>query len=237
MSLKSNLLRYYLVFLLFAVVVNVVAFGLRRYVPKPQISSSVKREILDDAPGCPLDCGIHGTCQFRRKSKGVRIPACQCDTDWATFPERECGFETASSVDIRGDFNVTVSRCKTYSGDILTNPNGPCSVKRVGMADVACAAWLGGAVGADWFLMMDVRGKGGADIRITDEDGGNERELYYNGGYGAAGFFAILTGDYAGIGWLVNAPRSLIARESSIPFWDAYGFLHADTIRDKLING
>ena len=104
------------------------------------------------------------------------------------------------------------------------------------MVNVACASWLGGGFGAAWFLMLDVHGC--KTCRITDADGvTNSQAIPYNGGYGAAGFFGLLTGDYVTIGWWVNSIRILVSRSSSIPFWDALGFLHSDTINGNLING
>ena len=103
------------------------------------------------------------------------------------------------------------------------------------MVNVACASWLGGGFGADWFLMLDVHGC--QTCTITDKDGGNSVGIPKNVGYAAAGFFAIFTGAYLSITWWVNSIRILVSRSSSIPFWDALGFLHSDTINGNLVNG
>ena len=83
--------------------------------------------------------------------------------------------------------------------------------------------------------MLDVHGC--KNCKITNADGSNQNNLPYNGGYGAAGFFALITVDYLTIGWWVNSIRILVASSSSIPFWDALGFLHSDTINGNFING
>jgi len=113
-------------------------------------------------------------------------------------------------------------------GRIFSNPDKPCSYQRVGMVNVACASWRGGGLGADWFLMLDVHGC----QKCTT--GSNSGPIPYNRGYGAAW----VTADYSTIGWWINSIRILVSRSSSIPFWDAPGFLHSDTINGNLwING
>ena len=103
------------------------------------------------------------------------------------------------------------------------------------MANVACASWIGGAFGADWFLMLDVEGRcNGCTITYSDD---TTSGIPYNRGYGAAGFFALCTLDYLSIGWFINSIRILVGNEGSIPFWDANGFLHADTIHHNFVNG
>jgi len=188
-------------------------------------SNMVSRSLPSSDTDCPLKCGNHGVCQFRNRDEKSE-PACLCEDAYGTFPEKRCGFDTASTI----ESNLTVSKCTLGDGRVFQNHDGPCSYRRVGMVNVACASWLGGGFGADWFLMLDVHGCKNCTI-----DG--KHGIPYNRGYGAAGFFALITVDYLTIGWWVNSIRILVSRSSSIPYWDALGFLHSDTINHNLING
>lgn len=199
-----------------------------------KVAVNRQQQLQSSDPGCPLQCGDHGVCKFRDSTRKTN-PACLCDVSYATFPEQLCGFDTSSSLGIgESGINQTISVCKTKDGNFFHNPDGPCSVKRVSMVSVACASWIGGIFGADWFVMYDVHECPNCYISSIS---GDKSPLPYNRGYAAAGFFAILTGDYLTIGWFINSIRILVARESSIPFCDAQGFLHSDTIRGNLING
>lgn len=227
----KRLLVAYCCYIAFAVTVNVVLY---RYNVPSRLEYRKSARVMSQSPdpGCTLDCGNNGVCMFRNRNT-MTAPACLCDDSFATFPEGLCGFNTASKHRLVGGVNVTVSECTLGDGRVFVNNDGPCSYNRVGMANVACASWIGGSVGADWFLMMSV---GCNNCTIVNKDG-TVTGMPYNGGYGAAGFFAILTFDYLTIGWYVNSIRILVGNQGSIPFWDALGFLHSDTIHHNFING
>lgn len=105
--------------------------------------------------------------------------------------------------------------------------------------NVAVASWLGAGFGAEWFVMVDVHQSQQNHCKgctITDSND-NSRNLSWNGGYIAGGFFAIFTGAYLGFSWWINSIRILVAASSSIPFFDALGFLHGDTINGQMLIG
>ena len=230
-SYRRYILMAWAALVLLGVFANVGLAINRRVNPPVSIAHA---RIARAQAACPLKCGSHGVCQFRNQDE-QKDPACLCDVSYGTFPEKLCGFDTASTNELQSGVNVTVSKCAYGNGRVFTNPDGPCSYKRVGMVNVACASWLGGGLGAAWFLMVDVHGC--KQCTVANADGSNSRSIPFDGGYGAAGFFGLLTADYLTIGWWVNSIRILVSRDSSIPFWDALGFLHSDTINGNLING
>ena len=102
------------------------------------------------------------------------------------------------------------------------------------MVNIALASWLGGWVGAAWFLALDVHGCKGC--LITDKNNITTSNLPYNGAYGIAGFFGLCTVDYLLVGWLVNGIRILVT-DPTIPFFDALNFLHSNTMTGNMLNG
>ena len=110
-KMVSNLKYRKLIFLAwlslvsFGVVIN-IGLAIERRVERP-LKQAVASRLLDSDPACPLKCGKNGVCKFRNRDEQTS-PACLCDTGYATFPERLCGFETASHLGID---NTTVSTC------------------------------------------------------------------------------------------------------------------------------
>lgn len=134
LSWKQIALRVYVSFVVLAILGNVGLFVGRRFPPQVPETIRSTRMILPDEPvGCPLDCGQHGVCQFRNR-KDKTEPACLCEPNWGTFPERDCGFDTGSTIEVQNGQNVTVSKCTFLDGSgVFNNPNGACSYARVPM--------------------------------------------------------------------------------------------------------
>ena len=182
------------------------------------------RALNEDAEGCPLDCGRYGSCQFADK-----VPYCHCLTSYATFPERVVGFHATCTLDLN---NNTICEAPLTDGSHATfvNARGPCSYSRQSQVGVALAAWLGDAVGASWFYMVDTHSN--IDNQYIVDINGNRRGLTWNGGYIAGGLFSLFTGAYLGIGWLINGIRCLIVPTgTSIPYWDALGYAPEFTVK------
>ena len=178
--------------------------------------------IRDNAPGCNLDCGRRGSCQF---ADGV--PYCHCSTAYATFPESLVGFH-ATCVLKNGE-TVCEAPLTDGSGRKFVNVKGACTYQRRSQIGVALSAWLGDGVGASWFYMVDTY-PSIDDYHIVTQNG-DRVGLPWNGGYIAGGIFSLFTGAYLGIGWLINGIRCLIAPDAtSIPYWDAVGFAPEYTV-------